>query len=152
MTDDRFLIATRVILDRLRSRHRKLFAIPPTASVERVVDEVDRWTVTVQQEILSERLGTVQFARYADWREGVKAAFYQWLGTGDAPPGHWPWLGDYLRRRWPVKMHREAYTARALYPNISIPHEPAVYTFIPESEAPAWPDDTATDESESPSP
>lgn len=85
--------------------------------VERIAGE---FSLNLRQEILGKTLERKSVEYPATWKDNVKIAFYAWLGWPGS--GHWPWLADYARKRWPIRYEQITMEAWALYPKLSFTH------------------------------
>lgn len=82
-------------------------------------DMLRRFVWRLHADVFGEHLEQAKITHPLDWREAVKERLYQALVEGK----HWPWFGEYARKRWPVQYKQVEIDVRALYPHISAPHE-----------------------------
>lgn len=87
-----------------------------------VEQQAEQIIMNLKARVLSKQLD-YKTIRYPDGAlEALKAAFYRWLNPHMQPhSGHFPWIGEYLARRWPVRHVVVEIDVRALYPSIPIP-------------------------------
>lgn len=58
----------------------------------------------------------------SDWWEYVKhGLYYYWF------PKHFEWVGEVLRKKWPVRTVSDEYDLLALYPNLQIKDERYIF-------------------------
>lgn len=115
-----------VLLTRLtKEMAREGFAIAPRVDVSMAQDFLtDQIAVRVIQEVWGEILDEVEHSYPADWWQAFKER----------------WFPAWLLRRYPVKLKIMRLTARAVYPEVSVPHE-RHRIYLEKRMRAAWADD-----------
>jgi hypothetical protein len=125
---DRYVKTETTPLDRLTfaiSQHISESVIEDLANPPQIRWLTDSITSSVRMvlrtDIFAQHLDRAVVKHPETWLDAVKQALYAWFGSDIY--GHWPWFGDYARKRWPAKIRTIEIDVKALYPKIAAPTE-----------------------------